>query len=496
MTNSHDPMPDETDALGSQVLTALPLRALRRRTIFAGLGFLGLAIFDALLNFNTVGSSFSDELGQMVNPLIACAFSLLSVSAWLFVGWLYMAGRHWEAIGAYVLVMVIVGFLSAPMAAPFVIERWASLGFIQPNFVLMTLGMALFTVLLSIPGLLLILQEQRLAELRKCWRIRSSVVELLAKRAEARAMLQDYGTINSTLKEHTAQSARIVDEVVAQVKQEFEARRAETAAAAEREANNLSGSKASRLDARKKLERYREEENDRKDNDKMAGSMKLVGWFLLLLTAASPAWAAPSPVEAVNRKPVLLLLLDNTFGSPALEPAMLPSIERRMQNRLERLPNGSQVIVFSVGDPKQIAEIRYFRVQARISDKGGPVSYLKPLLHSHLEGFPARQHPDKTKGGSHLIQGWFDAANLLNPKAETPNAVLFVTDAIEFSPLANCYRDCRLPKPSFTLPQNTSIEILGIGHGQSSEKTIALFAEWRKWFADAGIPSMQLLHVF
>ena len=82
MTNSHDPMPsDQTDALGEQILTALPLRALRWRTFFVVLGFLGLLVFDAAINFNTVGSSFSDELGQMVNPLIACAFSLSS-EAW------------------------------------------------------------------------------------------------------------------------------------------------------------------------------------------------------------------------------------------------------------------------------------------------------------------------------------------------------------------------------------------------------------------------------
>ena len=491
MTNSHDPMPpDQTDALGEQILTALPLRALRWRTFFVVLGFLGLLVFDAAINFNSIGASFTNELGEMVNPVLASAFSLLGAASWLCVGWLHMAKRKREAIAAYILVMVSGGFLSAPMAAPFVIERWASFGFIQPNFLLMIVGLGLFTLLLSIPGLLLILQEQRLAELRKQWRIRGSVIELLRKRDAARAALETYATVNSTLKEHTTQSARIVDEVVLQVEREVEAIRMQQAATAERELTALTSSKGARLNARKTLDRYKD------DNDRMAGSMKLVLWFLLL-TAAAPTWAAPSPVEAMlERRPVLLLLLDNTFGSPALEPAMLPSIERRMQDRLERLPFGSEVIVFSVGDPKQIGEIRRWRVQARITDKGGPVSYLKPLLHAHLEGFPARQHPDKTKGGSHLIQGWFDAANLLNPKAETPNAVLFITDAIEFSPLANCYRDCRLPKPTFTLPQNTSIEILGIGHGQSSEKTLAIFAEWKKFFTAAGIPSMQLLHVF
>lgn len=494
MTNSHDPMPsDQTDALGEQILTALPLRALRWRTFFVVLGFLGLLVFDAAINFNSIGASFTNELGEMVNPVLASAFSLLGAASWLCVGWLHMAKRKREAIAAYILVMVSGGFLSAPMAAPFVIERWASLGIIQPNFLLMIVGLGLFSLLLSIPGLLLILQEKSLVKILKHWRIRGSVVELLQKRDDARAALEGYGTADSTLREHRTQRERIVAEVVRQVEQEVEARRAETAAAAEREANNLSGSKASRLDARKKLERYREDN----DKSKMTGSMKLVGWFLLLLTAAAPAWAAPSPVEAMlERRPVLLLLLDNSYASPALNPSMLPSIERRMHDKLERLPFGSKVIVFSVGNPKEIAEYREWRIQARITDKGGPVSYLKPLLHAHLEGFPARQHPDKSKGGSHLIQGWFDAANLLNPKAETPNAVLFVTDAIEFSALADCYRNCRLPKPTFTLPPNTSIEILGIGHGQSSERTIALFAEWRRFFAAAGIPSMQLLHVF
>lgn len=493
MTNGQavlEPLLDQTDGLITQILVALPLRALRWRTALTLLGFFGLVLIDASLNWNTVGSSFAmNELGlETGNTLVAVAFSLLSVFAWLLVGCVWAAGYHQAARAAFGLVVLVVGFVSAPIVSPFVLERWMSVGFPAPSPLLMLIGMGLFTLLLSIPGVLLCIEEQQLARLWKDWRIRESVIALQEKLAAARAILATRDAVEGNLREHKAQRERIVSEVVLQVEREIEAGREEQGKAAEAALADVTLSKGERHNAWKRLQRHR----DDNDKSRMAGGMKLVLFFLLL--TGSPAWAA-SPVEALLEKaPTLLIVLDNTLGSPALEPAYLPHIERFAQERLDRLQIGSSVVVFTVGDPRLPHEVKRWRVQTRITERGGTVGYLKQALHVYLQDFVGRQHPEKAKG-SHLVLGWFDAANLLNDKADSENFVLFVTDAMEASPLGNCYRDCKLPTPTFSL-KNTNFSMLGIGHGQSSEKTLAVFAAWEKFFKAAGIPKTHLLHVF
>ena len=348
----------------------------------------------------------------------------------------------------------------------------------------MTFGLCLFTILLSFPGLLLCAQEQRVIVLGKKWAIRAEAVALLAGRKAAYVTLDAQATGAQKLIERKVQREADVAAVLQMVEQEIEARRNHIAATAEAQLTDISLSKAERHHAWERVQAH---------GRIKTGGMGLT--VLMMLTAGLPVWAAPAPVDdLLQRAPTLLILLDNSGGSPALEPSILAHVERRAAEKLDRLPLGASVIVFSVGDPKQIPEVKRWRVQARMTTHGMPVQALKKSLRTHLQGFPARQHPDAHKE-SHLIQGWFDAAQLLNPKADTENAVIFVTDAMEFSSLANCYKACKLPPPTFTL-SNTSLEVLGIGFGQSSGKTLAIFEEWKKFFAAAGVPNTQLLHIF
>mgnify|MGYP001411252448 CR=1 FL=1 len=479
-------LPDHTDAHAKQILAALPLRHLWIQTSITGLLFLAFVALDAAINWKSVGSSFTlDEYGlDTGNTLVAAGFSLLTVLAWLLVGGIYAAGFRRTAGAAYALVMVIVGFLVAPVALPFIAERLASFGFDAAPVWSQALGLCFFTILFSIPGLFLCMVEQRIAAIWNKWKVRAEVLGLLAARASASAALDVHASGAQKLIEQKRCRESDVAAVLQMVEQEIEGTRNQIAATAEIQHADMSLSKADRLHAWERVQAH--------------GRVKTAGGVLvaaLLLLTSIPAWSAPSPVdELLRHAPTLLVLLDNTGGSPALEPSILAQAEKSIQEKLARLPMGSSLIVFSVGDPKQIAELKRWRVQAKVTENGGPVAYLKARLHAHLLDFPARQHPEAHKE-SHLVQGWFDAAQLLNPKAETENAVIFVTDAMEFSPLANCYQACKLPKPTFTLP-NTRLEMLGIGYSQSSAKTLAIWPVWKKFFAAAGIVNLQLLHMF
>lgn len=482
--NNNNDLPDDTDANAQTILSVLPVGALRRETLLTMLVFLAAAGLDAAVNWKTVGSTFglselNTETGETV---VAVGFSFLTVLVWVFCGGVWAAGFRRAAGGVYLLALATIGYLIAPLASSMALERWVGLGF-EPtlSFWQQAIGIVLLTMLVSLPGLLLCACEQRLISLWAKWSIRAELLELLRFRTDAGAVVKLRDTVAQDLQDRKRTKEADIAVVVEQIEQELNGIRARLAANAAADKNNPRLNKAARKSAC--------------DRERAMGLVKGVGAVLVVLATLAGSPARANPVDDLLQKsPTLLLLLDNTGGSPALEPAMLPHIERRAVEKLERLSIGASVIVFSVGDPRQIPEIKRWRVQSRITANGGTVTYLKHALHKHLEGFPARQHPDKHKE-SHLVQGWHDAAQLLNPKAETENAVLFVTDAMEFSSLANCYKACKLPKPTFQL-NNTSIEMLGIGFGQSSRTTLAIFEEWKRYFAAAGVPNTQLLHVF
>jgi hypothetical protein len=487
-TDSFNTERDNTNARAEEIITALPARDLWIQTTMTSLFLLAFAGLDAVINWKSVGSSFTlDEYGlDTGNTVVAAGFSLLTVCAWLLVGGIYSVGFRRAVGAAYAFVMVIIGFLIIPVALPFVAERAAALGMDTAPFWFQAFGLCLFTILLSLPGLFLCILEQRLARILHKWKIRAEAVALRAARRSAYLTLdlQSAGALNLIQRKVNRESA--VAALLQMVKQEIEANRTHITATAAGQFADPSLSKTARLHAWEKIQAH------------ARGKVGAAVVLSALLAAASvpAATAAPSAVDALlARAPSLLVLLDNTGGSPALEPSILAQAEKSIQEKLARLPMGSSLIVFSVGDPKQIAELKRWRVQAKVTENGGPVAYLKARLHAHLLGFPARQHPAAHKE-SHLVQGWFDSAQLINVQADTENFVVFVTDAMEFSPLANCYQACKLPKPTFTLPTNTRLEMLGIGYGQSSAKTLAIWPEWKKFFAAAGIVNLQLLHMF
>ena len=477
-------LPDDTDAHAHQILSILPVGALRKETLLTLLAFLGAAALDAAVNWRTVGSTISlNEFGaENGETVLAVGFSLLTVLAWLAVGAVFAAGFRRAALGVYLVVVSTIAYLIAPLASSLALERWASLGF-DPStlaFWQQAVGLALLTMLVSLPGLFLCACEQRLVALWSKWGIRADVLELVRLRTEASVILKTRDAVALNLQERKRSKEADIAAVVQQVEQDIDATRQSLAAEAKGQKYNVRLNKAARQSA--------------SDREHAIGLVKGFGVVLALaLLTSAPAWANRGD-DLMQKAPTLLILLDNTGGSPALEPSMIPHIEKWAFEKLVRLPLASSVIVFSVGDPKQIPEVKRWRVQSRITENGGTVIYLKHALHTYLQNFPARQHPENHKE-SHLIQGWFDAAQLLNRKADPENSVLFVTDALEFSPLANCYKACALPKPTFKLT-NTDLLMLGIGFGQSSDKTLAIFEEWKKFFTAAGVPNTQLFHIF
>lgn len=108
--------------------------------------------------------------------------------------------------------------------------------------------------------------------------------------------------------------------------------------------------------------------------------------------------------------------------------------------------------------------------------------------------------PSKVKAGaipahgtSNLLAGLYDSSKAINLNSDR-NIIIFISDLIENSPLANCYKTfpCRLPKPSFTLP-GTELTVLGVGWGMPSDREMALVKVWEVYLSQVGLQKPAIL---
>lgn len=220
----------------------------------------------------------------------------------------------------------------------------------------------------------------------------------------------------------------------------------------------------------------------------MKSAQRFLAFVLLQLLASlvgSVALAA-STQEILRKAPVFQLLLDNSGSSPATDANFVASAWPVVEGRLRAMPIGTVVIVNSVGDASLSPMTLRTRIQKVASSEGAPLDDIVRRVKSIMLGFPSRVQ-SAAHSQSHLVGGIFDASKNTNREAAGENVIVVLSDLVEFSPLANCYRvkSCPLPRPTFKL-ENTEIVALGVGRGLPSDREIAVFAAWEKFFDQAG----------
>jgi hypothetical protein len=125
------------------------------------------------------------------------------------------------------------------------------------------------------------------------------------------------------------------------------------------------------------------------------------------------------------------------------------------------------------------------RLQVKPSREGNTADAVARQVGQLMLKFPNRISPE---GETHAIGALFDASKNVNINSKQKNEVVVLSDLIENSPFADCYRDhkCRLPsKPPFTFT-NTNIEVLGAGRGLPSDREVALHQSWSKFLEKTG----------
>lgn len=221
----------------------------------------------------------------------------------------------------------------------------------------------------------------------------------------------------------------------------------------------------------------------------MKNYLKLViSSVLMFVMSASILQVLAQPVSSGhlhNTAPTFQILLDNSKSSPASDQQLIERAWPLIQRQLRSMPMATKVYVNTVGNAEVLPQSFQIRIQHRRTEEGAPMAEVVQKVKALVLGFPNKLKEGKIEGhnSSHLIGGLFDASLAINPKSER-NVIIYVTDLIEFSSLANCYKfsPCRLPNPEFQLP-NTELIVMGAGTGLASDKEMALVKSWREFFS-------------
>ncbi len=216
-------------------------------------------------------------------------------------------------------------------------------------------------------------------------------------------------------------------------------------------------------------------------------TIRAVGAACLAFTGfcATPTLAATT-ADLLATAPVFQLILDNSGSSPATDAGFVTSAWPIVEGWLRKMPLGTVIIVNSVGDASLTPMTMRTRIQQRQTAEGAPLDQIIPAIKNIVLGFPKRIQ-GAAHGQTHMVGGIFDASRNINKSASTKNVILLLSDLIEFSPIANCYKEkgCTLPKPKFNL-EGTEVLALGVGRGLPSDREMALFGSWEQFFTQTG----------
>lgn len=219
----------------------------------------------------------------------------------------------------------------------------------------------------------------------------------------------------------------------------------------------------------------------------MKNHLKIRYVVVALMLCNGAVGSAATTKDILDAAPVFQLLLDNSGSSPATDPNFVSSAWPVIEGKLRSMPMGSVVIINTVGDASLAPLAKRTRIQKTSSAEGASIEDVVRTTRAVVLGFPKRVQGEE-HGQSHMIGGLFDASKNTNRGASSKNMIVILSDLIEFSPIANCYQDksCRLPKATFKL-ENTDLIALGVGRGLPSDREMAVFSSWEKFFSQTGV---------
>lgn len=192
---------------------------------------------------------------------------------------------------------------------------------------------------------------------------------------------------------------------------------------------------------------------------------------------------------------VLSIGLDVSGSTPILDKSFMQSVLPQLSTEIQKLPLGSVVKVFNIGDDKVMPINIDLLVQRTTTNRGAPADELAKTVPTMIFSYSQKLLSGSARlhGESSLSPAVYDAAKAC--QENKPCKFFFLTDGMEHQPgVIEWPRQFKkpLPKiPNLNL-KGMSVTMYGVGTGVSSEARLQIEQHWNTWLKDAGAGTVDL----
>ena len=189
------------------------------------------------------------------------------------------------------------------------------------------------------------------------------------------------------------------------------------------------------------------------------------------------------------------ILLDVSGSTPIVTPAFMRAMLPKTSETIIKLPVGSRIKVFTVGDDKAEPLSIDMRVQRQKTEQGDTAKELAVIVPNMISAYlnNLRAHPEKMQGESSLSPAFLDASKWC--QSGKPCRIEYWTDGMEYQPQVISWpKEYKKPLPNIAGLdlKRADVVMYGVGQGVPSQARVAIEQHWQIWLKAHNAGSIDL----
>lgn len=231
--------------------------------------------------------------------------------------------------------------------------------------------------------------------------------------------------------------------------------------------------------------------------NKITLGLTTAGMALALSACGSTSNSASGEASGETPK-VLIVAIDMSASTMGLDDQAQKRIGSDLRRKIEGLPLGSNVVIFTVGDDRESVVSQEFGVTRYATEESDTPEALAVKIPDMVVSYLQEAHAKgKYQGQSALTGAVWDANKYCN---DATCDFIFFTDGMQNTASGVKYPD-DFEKPLVPLEgmrlANMDVTLKGVGAGSDpneamSDIRIKVEAQWRKFLSDAGAKSITI----
>lgn len=189
------------------------------------------------------------------------------------------------------------------------------------------------------------------------------------------------------------------------------------------------------------------------------------------------------------------ILLDVSGSTPIVAPSFMRAVVPRVSETITKLPVGSRIKVFTVGDDKAEPLSIDLRVQRQKTEQGDTAKELAVTVPNMIAAYLSnlRAHPEQMQHESSLSAAYLDASK--GCQSGKPCRIEYWTDGMEYQPQIIAWpKEYKKPLPDIAGLDLKGAEVVmyGVGQGVPSQARVAIEQHWQTWLKAHNAGSVDL----